>query len=113
MEDSGHCLFSNAGVACACALSRDITDRFIASAQPACGFRGGLFHNGVLWPELFEQRSGESAQLLQSARGTGQSDQPSPRRPTFRFDRKNTCSTGDTRDFSSAEHRRRSWILAP
>jgi hypothetical protein len=66
----------------------------------------------MLRPELFEQRSSESDQLLQSASGTGQSDQPSARRPTFGFDRKNARSRGETRDFSSAEHRRRLWILA-
>jgi hypothetical protein len=74
LEDSGRCLCSSAGVTCARALSRDIPDRFIASAQHACGLCDGLFHDGVLRPELFEQRCSESAQLLQSASGTGPSD---------------------------------------
>ena len=33
--------------------------------------------NGVLRRELFDERSGESGELLQGAGGTGQSDQPS------------------------------------
>jgi hypothetical protein len=61
-----------------------------------------LFHNGVLWRELFEERSSESAQLLQSASGTGQSAQPSARRSAFRFDREYASSRGDNRDFALA-----------
>ena len=33
-----------------------------------------MFHDGVLRPELFEQRSGESIELLQNAGRAGSSD---------------------------------------
>jgi hypothetical protein len=94
------------------ALARHNSCRSAASVQHECAVCDGLFHNGVLRRELFEKHSSESDQLLQNADGAGQIDQPSQRRPTFRFDRKNARSRGDARDFLSAEHRRRSWILA-
>src|SRR6202035_1989043 len=93
------------------ALARHNSCRSAASPQRECAVSNGVLQNGVLRPELFERRSGESDQLLQSATGAGQSDQPSARSATFGFDRKNAVSYGDIRDFSSAEHRRCSWIL--
>jgi hypothetical protein len=36
-----------------------------------------VHHDGVLRPELFEQRSGESVELLQNAGGAGSSDESS------------------------------------
>jgi hypothetical protein len=64
MEDSGRCLFPSAGVACGGALSHDLPDRSIASAEHACALCDGLFDSDVLRPELLEERSSESAQLL-------------------------------------------------
>jgi hypothetical protein len=64
------CLLSSAGVTCVGALSLDIPDRFITSAQHASAVSDDLFHTSVLRPELFEQLSSESAQLLQSASRT-------------------------------------------
>jgi hypothetical protein len=71
-----------------------------------------VLHDGVLRPELFEQRSGESVELLQKAGGAGSSDESNARRAAFRFDRDYAGSGGDSRDFALAEHRRRSGVLA-
>lgn len=49
------------------AFSRHNSCRSAASAQHECAVRDGLFHNGLLRSELFDERSGESAQLLQGA----------------------------------------------
>jgi hypothetical protein len=111
ISDWIRCLFPRSRVAYHRALSRDIPDLFTASAQHACAICDGLFHNGVLRRELFEERSGESAQQLQSASGPGQSDQPSARRPAFRFDREYARSRSDSLDFAFAEYSHQSWIL--
>lgn len=71
-----------------------------------------MLHDGVLRPELFEQRSGESIELLQNAGRAGSSDESSRRRAPFRFDREYARSRSDSRDFAFAEQRRRSCVLA-
>jgi hypothetical protein len=71
-----------------------------------------MFHDGVLRPELFEQRSRESIELLQNAGRAGSSYDSSARRATFRFDREYARGRGDSRDFALAEQRRRSSVLA-
>jgi hypothetical protein len=85
------------------ALSRHNSRRSAASAQHEFAVSDGLFHDGMLRPELFEQHSSESAQLLQSASGAGQSDQPGAGRTAFRFDRQYARSRGDARDFALAK----------
>jgi len=69
-------------------------------------------HGGVLRRELFEQRSTESGELLQSACGSRQSDQSGERHAAFRFDREYARGRPDDRDFGLAAHRRRSRVLA-
>jgi len=70
-----------------------------------------MFHAGVLRPELFEQRSSESIELLRKAGCAGSSDESSARRAAFRFNREDARSRGDSRDFALAGQRRRSSVL--
>lgn len=72
-----------------------------------------MLHNRLLRPELFEQPSGESVELLQAAGCAGSRDESSARCATFRFAREYARrGRGDGRDFALAEHRRRLWVLA-
>jgi hypothetical protein len=66
----------------------------------------------VLQRELFEELSGESAELLQNTSGTGQSDQRSAGRAAFRIDPDYARRGGDSCDFALSEHRCPSRVLA-
>lgn len=72
-----------------------------------------MLHDGLLRPELFEQRSGESIELLQNAGRAGSSYESSGGHATFQLGREySRRGRGDRRDFALAEQRRRSSVLA-
>jgi hypothetical protein len=53
------------------ARTRFDTCRSAASYQHECAVRGRLFHTGVLQRDVFEKRTGESAELLPNLAGAG------------------------------------------
>jgi len=53
------------------AFSRRNPRRSADSPQPECAVGDGVFHNGLLRRELFEERDGESVELLPGAGDSG------------------------------------------